>query len=387
MNAVVAILLTDLVPLEDRGIWQGYMNLIGSIGTSIGGPLGGFLADTVGGRWSFIVQGPICVVAFIAVYFVLDVQHKTTGDWLSKLKRVDFLGAIALILAVTALLVGLDFGSNLGWRHTSTIASLSVTPVIFAAFIFIEMRIASNPFAPGHIIFHRSLFACYVTNFCSMGAYTAILFFAPLFFQAVLGASATLSGAYLVPAMIGIVVASVGSGLVIRKTGRYYWITVWAFFVALISIVPVTLGVWFRSAVGEMAGLAVQALGAGAGVTTTLIALIANADPGDMAVVVACSYLFRALGSSIAVSLSSATLQQVLRTQLAGRFPDGDEARRIEEKVRQSLEYINQLPKWQAEQVRSSYQVATIGGFAPAAVLMVAALVVSFWIKEKALKK
>jgi MFS family permease len=51
MSAVVSILMTDLVPLRDRGVWQGYMNLIASMGTSVGAPLGGFLADTVGWRW------------------------------------------------------------------------------------------------------------------------------------------------------------------------------------------------------------------------------------------------------------------------------------------------------------------------------------------------
>lgn len=51
MNAVVSILLTDLVPLRERGIWQGYMNVIASVGTSVGAPLGGFLAESVGWRW------------------------------------------------------------------------------------------------------------------------------------------------------------------------------------------------------------------------------------------------------------------------------------------------------------------------------------------------
>ena len=387
MNAVVAILLTDLVPLRDRGIWQGYMNLIGSVGTSIGGPLGGFLADTVGWRWSFIVQGPICVVAFLAVYFVLDIEHKSTGNWLAKLKRVDFLGALTLVLAVTALLVGFDCGSNLGWRHASTVAALSAAPVIFAVFVLVEVRLASEPFAPGRVIFHPGLSACYAANFCSMGAYTAVLFFAPLFFQAVLGASATLSGAYLVPAMVGIVVASVGSGVIMRSTERYYQLTLWSFTLALFSVVPLVLGAWYGSATVEMSGLALQALGAGAGVTTTLVALVANAEPADMAVAVACSYLFRSLGSSVAVSLSSAALQQVLRAQLAARFPDGDEARRVEEQVRRSLERIGRLAPRQAERVRRSYQVATVGAFVPALALMAAALVASFWIKEKALKK
>jgi MFS family permease len=51
MNAVVSILLSDLVPLRERGVWQGYLNIIFAAGTSTGAPLGGIMADSVGWRW------------------------------------------------------------------------------------------------------------------------------------------------------------------------------------------------------------------------------------------------------------------------------------------------------------------------------------------------
>lgn len=51
MTAVVSILISDLVPLRDRGVWQGYINVIFVFGTSTGAPLGGFLADSIGWRW------------------------------------------------------------------------------------------------------------------------------------------------------------------------------------------------------------------------------------------------------------------------------------------------------------------------------------------------
>lgn len=336
---------------------------------------------------SFLAQVPFCVLAFIAVYFILDLPPVDDTNWLSKIRKVDFLGALALVLAVLALLLGLDTGANLGWSHTLTIASLSISPIIFAAFILIEVKVATYPFAPGHVIFDGSLFACYLVNFFEMGAYTAILFFMPLFFQAVLGASATISGAYLVPAMVAVMVASIGGGLIIKRTERFYWITVLSLGLALLAIIPLTASVWFRSAAGESIGLFLCVTGAASGVTTNLVALIANAASEDMALAIACSYLFRSLGCSIAVSLSSASLQQVLRMQLAARFPDGDEARRIEEQVRLSLDYIKKLSPWQAEQVRTSYQMATFGGYGPALIFLAAGFLSSFWIKEKTLKR
>ncbi|KAK1703807.1 major facilitator superfamily transporter [Colletotrichum lupini] len=368
MNSVVAILLSDIVPLRDRGVWQGYLNIIFAAGTSTGAPLGGLLADSVGWRWSFTGQVPLCVLAFLAVYFVLDVPRTDHAHWREKVKRIDFLGAATLVAAVVALLVGLDSGSNNGWSSKLTVAALAATPVLFSVFVYVEMRVASHPFAPGHIIFDRSLFACYLANFFGIAGHIASIFFIPLFFQAVQGASATLAGAAL-------------------RKGRYYTLTVLAYGLMVVAVAPTVAALYLRSSAGVVGGMALLALGGGAGITTTLVALLANAASRDSAVVVACSYLFRSLGSSIGISVCSSVLQQVLRTQLAARLRDGDEARRVEERVRESLDYIRELPPAVAGEVRASYQVATLGAMVPVAALLVLAFLSTFFIKEKALGK
>ncbi|KAM5351493.1 hypothetical protein ACJ41O_004216 [Fusarium nematophilum] len=387
MNAVVSILLSDLVPLRERGVWQGRINVMFAAGTSTGAPLGGLLADSVGWRWSFLGQVPLCFVAFVAVYFVLDLPPLSHDHWLTKMRQIDFLGAFTLVVAVVALLVGLDSGTNLGWSHTVTVAALSLTPILFGLFLFVEIRVAANPFAPGHLIFDRSLFACYLVNFFGVAGQMAVIFFMPLFFQAVQGLSATQSGALLVPGMISGVLASLFGGWIIKRTGKFYSVTVSAYALLLFAVLPLALSVWFRSTPGEVVGLVATSLGAGCGITTTLVALLANAAVEDTAVVIACSYLFRSLGSSIGISTGSAVLQQVLRNQLATRLPNGDEAREIEENVRQSLDYIKELPPHLADQVRSSYQVATLGALALILIYLVISFLTAFWIKERSLKR
>ncbi|KAF5017385.1 hypothetical protein F66182_10691 [Fusarium sp. NRRL 66182] len=370
MNAVVSILLSDLVPLRDRGA-----------------PLGGMLADSVGWRWSFLGQVPLCFIAFTAVYLVLDLPPVEHDHWLTKMRKIDFLGAFTLVSAVVALLAGLDSGSNLGWSHIITIVALSLTPILFGLFLLVEIKVASHPFAPGHIIFDRSLFACYLANFFSVAGQMAVIFFVPLFFQAVQGLSATKSGSLLVPGMTAGVTASLLGGWVIKRTGKFYFITMSAYALLLSLVIPLALSVWFRSTVGEVIGLVVMSFGAGCAITTTLVGLLANAAVEDTAVVVACSYLFRSLGSSIGISTGSAVLQQVLRNQLAARLPNGDEAREIEENVRQNLDYIKALPPNLADQVRSSYQVATLGALALISIYLVISLLAAFWIKERPLKR
>lgn len=80
-------------------------------------------------------------------------------------------------------------------------------------------------------------------------------------------------------------------------------------------------------------------------------------------------------------------MQQTLRSQLAARLPDGDQAREIEDRVRESLDYIKELPPFLALQVRKSYQFSILAAFGPTLVFATAAFLVTFWVREKSLKK
>ena len=120
----------------------------------------------------------------MVVGYALKLPKADSSDWRTKLKRVDFLGAFVLVCAVFTLLLGLDRGSNYSWRAPITIASLCVSLPLFVLFILVELKIATEPFAPGRIVFEKSLFACYLCNFFSFGGWLAGLFYLPLFFQA-----------------------------------------------------------------------------------------------------------------------------------------------------------------------------------------------------------
>lgn len=210
MTVLVSILLSDIVPLRERGTWQGYMNIVFATGFALGGPLGGLLSDTIGWRWysplqndvcnfthasrAFIGQFPLTILASTVVYCVLNLPKEEDSHWQDKLRRIDFLGAFILVTAVFCLLVGLDRGSNGSWSDRYVVTFTSISLPLFAVFIFIEMKVASHPFAPGHIIFERSLFASYITNFFAIAANTSFLFYLPLYFQAVDGLSAAGSG-------------------------------------------------------------------------------------------------------------------------------------------------------------------------------------------------
>jgi hypothetical protein len=123
------------------------------------------------------------IIASLVVFFVLDLPKVEHSHYREKVGKIDFLGAFSLVVAVLAFLVGMDRGGNVAWSDTVTIVFLSISIPLFALFVFIEMRIAANPFAPGHIIFDRPLFASYLSNFFSLAAHMGVVFYVPLYFQ------------------------------------------------------------------------------------------------------------------------------------------------------------------------------------------------------------
>ncbi|KAG0158998.1 hypothetical protein PDIDSM_6518 [Penicillium digitatum] len=385
MTTVVSILMSDLVPLRDRGLWQGIINIIYATGAGTGAPLGGILSDYIGWRWAFLTQFPLCIIAFIAVSFLLELPARESAHWKTKLRRIDFLGAVVLVGAVLGFLIGLF--SN--FMVTIALASLGVSAVLFVVFILVEIYLAAEPFAPGHIIFNRTFFACYSCNFFSFGGWIAALFYIPLYFQAVDGVSATTAGLRLLPSILSGVFGSVFAGLLMKWSGKYYWLTVaaYAFLTTGVLCIYLFSGGVMTSIVPMICGMVMSAFGNGIGVTTTLIGLISNAPHEDQAVVTACSYLFRSLGSVIGLSLSSTVVQQVLRNRLQSGLRDSKNIDQIVEGVRESLDFIKTLDPATARIVRDSYGWSTNKGFAFLVCVVFFALLSSYFIRESKLNR
>jgi predicted MFS family arabinose efflux permease len=205
----------------------------------------------------------------------LKVPSPETGDWRTKLRRIDFLGAVVLVGAVLGFLLGLDRGSNVSWSIPISYVPLAVSAVLFVVFVLVEIYVAAEPFAPGHLIFDRALFACYACNFFSFGGWLAGLFYLPLHFQAVDGVSATVAGMRLLPSIVCGVSGSLLSGYLMRRTGRYYHITVFGYSFLTIGLTVVFLfsGAIVNNVKLIIAGSMMCAFGNGIGVTTTLIGL------------------------------------------------------------------------------------------------------------------
>ncbi|MCJ1310149.1 hypothetical protein MMC25_003810 [Agyrium rufum] len=389
VGTLVTILISDVIPLRDRGPWQGYLNLINASGMALGAPIGGLLADTIGWRWTFYIQVPLMLLAVISVVFLLKLPHKDNSDWRAKLRRVDFPGALLLVGLVTCLLLGFDHGSNISWSSKTTIIPLAICPPLFIAFLLVEAKFASEPFTPGHVMLDRTVLSVYINNFFTYAAWLALMFYVPLFYQAVDEVSASQAGLRLLPGILTAVTGVVLGGFVLKATGRYYWLMVLSQAVVTISMVAVVLGATYPAydVLGISLGLGVNGLLYGFVVVGSLIALISNVSPEDQAVATACMFLFRSLGGAIGISFSGTIVQHFLRKNLVDALPDRKDAADIAKGVRQSLDYVKNLSPEIQSTVRAEYGSAIRGAFVFQTLLFFAATVATFFIREKRLEK
>jgi predicted MFS family arabinose efflux permease len=302
-------------------------------------------------------------------------------------------------------MLGLDYGTSHTWDSPLTIALLTAAPVFLGGFLVVETMYAKEPVAPPSVLFERTSFACLVCNFCSYGAWLALIYYLPLYWQAVEGLSATQAGLRLLPGIGAVVCGSLFAGFVssplpeekpfadlrqvMQRTGKYYTLTLGCYIGATLAFIPIILstGFLFHSLPGIWAGLVLCGFSTGIGGTSTLVALISNAQPEDQATAIGCMYLFRSLGSTIGISLSAAVIQESLKEYLRQGLPAYLDVEDIVKHVLRNLEFVKTLPVSTREIVAGCYEKATRWGFVGDAVLVTGALVAAAMVRERRLER
>lgn len=331
----------------------------------------------------------MCFLSFFAVFYFLHLPNRDQGHWKAKLARIDFLGAVILLFAVSATLVGLDRGSNVSWSSKVTIICLALSIPLFVLFLIVEVYIAAEPFAPGHIILDKSLIAAYLCNFFALAGWLAGIFYIPLHFQAVYNMSATKASILLIPSIICGVSGSLFAGFYMQRTGHYYWLTLICYSFLVIGMIMIVI---FSGAVvpfvpGMVIGMMICAFNSGTGITSTLIAIIANTNPDDQAVATACSYLFRSMGSVFGLAISATVVNQMLRTFLQHDLGGGEDVDKIADMVRRSLDTIKTLDPAVRDIVRECYAKSTRVGFSVEVFIVLGAAISAIFVKETLLDK
>ncbi|KAG0884214.1 hypothetical protein G6F15_005294 [Rhizopus arrhizus] len=321
INCMTTVIGADLVPLRERGKFQGYGNIAYAIGSVVGAPLGGFLTDAFGWRFCFYINLPFLLVTLYVSTNLLTNYNLTESQmaesFSEKLKKIDYAGAVTIVLAVVSFVVATSLGGNTrSWSDTTVVGCLAASVVLSILFCFVEAKIAPNPIMPWSIISSRTPFACSLTSFWSLMCNMAMLYITPLYFQAVLGFSPSTTGLYSLPKAASAPFGSVLAGIYMSRTGEYKRYAIFSNFLMIGALIAYSTWTPETSTIAYVLSPIADGYSLGSLLVLVLIAMHSSVGSSDMAIVTSMSYLFRSIGGVVGISASSAIFQGVVKNIL-----------------------------------------------------------------------
>ena len=213
MGATSPAIVTSVFPPHERGRALGINVMAVYLGLSVGPPLGGIIADSIGWRWIFLINLPIGVVVLVWGLFMLPRSEKVAGA------RLDWAGSVLLGVFLTCLLVPLTFSPEWGWASARTSGLLAVAALAFAGFVITERRV-TQPILDLDLVLKNRLFAA--ANTAALLNYMALYavgLLTAIFLEVVQGRSAALTGWLMLSQPLLMAVLSPYSGLLSDRIG------------------------------------------------------------------------------------------------------------------------------------------------------------------------
>ncbi|MEZ0064802.1 EmrB/QacA subfamily drug resistance transporter [Streptacidiphilus sp. MAP12-20] len=314
----VQAIIADVVSPRERG---RYMGLIGAVFglSSVAGPLlGGWFTDGPGWRWCFWVNLPVGVLALLVVTLVLPKPVRAGNG---ERARLDWLGALLLAAVGTCLVLATSWGgSQYAWRSPVILGLIGGAVLSLALFAPVELWVARRGIAP---VVPLRLFRDGVFTVAGLiGVVVGVALFGaasylPSFLQMVDGASATGSGLKMLPMMAGIVLASIGTGQLISRTGRYKLYPIVGGALATVGMALLGRLDAHSSYLEQSLAMGVLGLGVGLVLPVLVLAVQNSVAPGDIGAATSANNYLRQIGGSVGAAVFGTLFASRLAHQLA----------------------------------------------------------------------
>ncbi len=370
-------LIADVIPLRERGKYQGALGAVFGVTTVVGPTLGGLFTDHASWRWCFYVNVPLAILMIVIAARAIPRVRTVIRP------VIDYAGIALVAVGVSCLILGLEWGGQQYPWGSSTIIGLFIAAVIaLTAFVFVELR-AAEPMLPMHLFRSNVFTVCSILSFIVGFAMLGAMTYLPSYLQYVDGVSATVSGVRTLPMVVGLFITSIISGQVVGRTGRYKYFpiagtAVMALGLYLMSTMGRGTGIWFES-------LYMLVLGMGIGLAMQVLTIVVqNTVPyADLGTATSGVTFFRTLGSTFGTAIFGTLYNNQIGTRLAealARTPG------VSAQVAQNPQLLRKLPEEQAAPIIDAYATSIDYVFRWVVPVAVVGFLIAWLLKEVPLR-
>ncbi|KAJ3031935.1 UNVERIFIED_CONTAM: hypothetical protein HDU68_010015 [Siphonaria sp. JEL0065] len=263
----------------------------------------------------FYINLPLGVITVATVIVFLNFPIPE-GTLSSKISRIDGLGIVTLFATIICIITPLQLGGSIwDWNSAQTIVMFVLSPLLFAAFLYVELKVAMEPIIPASMFMNASIPALLVVAFAMGAGFFSAVYYISLFFQMVNGDSATAAGVKTIPLVFGVVALSITSGVYISKTGNYKrFLFIGPIFMIAGGSLTAFLDV-NSLLVQKVFYLLIFGIGCGAMIQTRVLAIQASVPVHFIAIVTAVSQTCMTLGGAFGVSISGTIFNNIISTE------------------------------------------------------------------------
>ncbi|MGN6780961.1 MAG: MDR family MFS transporter [Marmoricola sp.] len=296
-------IIGDIVSPRERARYTGYFMAVFATSSVLGPVVGGLFANAnsilgiTGWRWVFLVNVPIGIAGLFVVSATLHLHQQRREA------RIDWWGAAALVVGLVPLLTVAEQGRTWGWASGRSVACYLIALVGLVAFLVAERAMGDDALIPLRIFRIRAasvtIVASVVVGMAMFGGITIL----PLYWQIVHGVTPMQSGLLMLPMVIGMMTASMASGIFTAKTGRIRGFPIVGSAWASVALILLSFIKADTNIVLVMAGIFLLGLGLGQ-CMQPLTLIVQNAvPPREIGVATSSATFFRQIGGTLGVAI------------------------------------------------------------------------------------